>query len=84
MTLCNGWCKGERSATEGPAIWGRTPAGKRILFCGCCREAMVNVPIDFSTGAPNVRSAMVTSNQLRFECKACLYDTVVLSNLKPV
>lgn len=81
--LCTGLCQGERSSIEGPAQLLMNASGKRIMWCPCCSTPLKVVPMDWGTGAPNIRNDLITSKQIRFECVHCKYDTVLLSEIKP-
>jgi hypothetical protein len=81
--ICQGLCKGDRSATEGPARWAFLPGGKRILYCPCCNKALVYQKYDLSIGgAPNIRPEVERESEHRFSDDICGYDTVVLVGLK--
>lgn len=82
--LCSGLCLGDRSAQDSPARLVPHGNGRKILACSCCSKALVYVPTDWSTGAPNIRKDLVNSKQKRFECKHCKYNVVILSELTPV
>lgn len=83
--LCRGWCGGERSAMESPAVIVDLPNGKKALFCVCCNTQLrvVTALEGGNVPAPNIRPGIL-HRERRFTCDRCLYDHVVIVDPRPV
>lgn len=83
---CMGQCRGDRPTTDGPARYGRTPDGKKGMYCSCCQEwLMRRSPEDLSKAIADMRMApgVQPEGTTWLSCENCGYDHVSMERLLP-
>lgn len=98
--LCQGKCRGQdddgystRAAHDSPARIGRERGtGRKVIYCPCCMLKLVpekdvapelKQRLITNVRPPNLAAGLVADHD-RFVDIACLYDTVVLRNIRPI
>lgn len=87
---CTGWCRGARSAYEGPTVYSdkTTPDGRKIPLCKCCHRLLTFVSASADSDAAGVPAEKLAAGVMldqvaRFHCQACGYDVVSGARIKP-